>query len=435
VLHYASGGKIVSNPQQVGKRRLPRWAKITLIVIGTLAALLLGPRLYIEWRLHSRIAEIRAAGYPLTQEDLDAYYPDPGPRENASDVVWQAYAAIHRDWYDFASFIDTRDVSLPNEAESAQAERVIEGNREALRLLHKAAAMPTCRLRKSVSGERVQKCIELLALEANVAARARNADAIVDSLKAAFGLLKAQRFTASTEELRRRGSNGLRLMADQLRFAGHQRLLRYEDLARFSAALAEEDDPELFVRCLAYERCKRWLTITISPGPRTRTAHLELPRGRQIRIPSWLYQLAGWRTLHRLRVLDLSQARIELFRIPPHMRGSIAAALRKRAQEAAHVVVPQSDLDLLAAVSPWSCREADPDWDPDEPQMYHALVRATMASIAIERYRLATGRIPDSLDQLVPQFLEVVPVYPRNGKPIEYERTAEGYVVHELEIF
>jgi hypothetical protein len=46
-------------------------------------------------------------------------------------------------------------------------------------------------------------------------------------------------------------------------------------------------------------------------------------------------------------------------------------------------------------------------------------------ALAIERYRLKYGRLPDSLDRLVGEFIDKVPLDPFDGKPMRY-RKLEG---------
>jgi len=50
-------------------------------------------------------------------------------------------------------------------------------------------------------------------------------------------------------------------------------------------------------------------------------------------------------------------------------------------------------------------------------------------AIALERYRLAHGEYPDSLDPLAPQFINPVPHDIINGHPLNYRRTADGLFV------
>ncbi len=50
-------------------------------------------------------------------------------------------------------------------------------------------------------------------------------------------------------------------------------------------------------------------------------------------------------------------------------------------------------------------------------------------AIALERYRLAHGEYPESLDALAPQFMEQIPHDIINGQPLHYRRTADGQFV------
>jgi hypothetical protein len=50
-------------------------------------------------------------------------------------------------------------------------------------------------------------------------------------------------------------------------------------------------------------------------------------------------------------------------------------------------------------------------------------------AIALERFRLAHGEFPDSLDVLAPQFLDPIPHDVINGQPLHYRRTNDGQFV------
>ena len=50
-------------------------------------------------------------------------------------------------------------------------------------------------------------------------------------------------------------------------------------------------------------------------------------------------------------------------------------------------------------------------------------------AIALERYRLAHGEFPDSLDALAPQFIAKVPHDVIGGQPLKYRRTSDGQFV------
>ena len=56
-------------------------------------------------------------------------------------------------------------------------------------------------------------------------------------------------------------------------------------------------------------------------------------------------------------------------------------------------------------------------------------VNMARAAIALERYRLAHGEYPESLDALAPQFIAQVPHDVINGQPLHYRREANGQFV------
>jgi hypothetical protein len=52
--------------------------------------------------------------------------------------------------------------------------------------------------------------------------------------------------------------------------------------------------------------------------------------------------------------------------------------------------------------------------------------------LAIERYRLANGTVPEDLKALVPTYLDQVPIDFQDGQPLRYLRTDTGYRVYSV---
>jgi hypothetical protein len=50
-------------------------------------------------------------------------------------------------------------------------------------------------------------------------------------------------------------------------------------------------------------------------------------------------------------------------------------------------------------------------------------------SPALERYRLANGQFPDTLEALAPKFIEKLPQDVIIGQPLKYHRTDDGQFV------
>lgn len=55
--------------------------------------------------------------------------------------------------------------------------------------------------------------------------------------------------------------------------------------------------------------------------------------------------------------------------------------------------------------------------------------QVALAAIALERYRLAHSRYPDSLEVLTPDYLPAIPVDPIDGQPLRYRVDADGAAV------
>jgi hypothetical protein len=60
-------------------------------------------------------------------------------------------------------------------------------------------------------------------------------------------------------------------------------------------------------------------------------------------------------------------------------------------------------------------------------------VDAARLAVALERYRLANGKLPDTLDALAPALLATIPTDVIDGKPLRYRPNADGsYVIYSI---
>ena len=60
------------------------------------------------------------------------------------------------------------------------------------------------------------------------------------------------------------------------------------------------------------------------------------------------------------------------------------------------------------------------------------LANEAFIACALERHRLAHGQYPESLDALVPQFVEKVPHDLIGGQPLKYRRNGGGFVLYSV---
>jgi hypothetical protein len=61
-----------------------------------------------------------------------------------------------------------------------------------------------------------------------------------------------------------------------------------------------------------------------------------------------------------------------------------------------------------------------------------AVQRAALTAIAVERYRLKHGKLPQNLSELVPDFLDGIPIDPADGQPIRYRVLEKGFTVYSV---
>jgi hypothetical protein len=61
-----------------------------------------------------------------------------------------------------------------------------------------------------------------------------------------------------------------------------------------------------------------------------------------------------------------------------------------------------------------------------------ALTRVVRTALALERYRVTRGTLPDNLMELSPVFLDNVPEDPYDGHPLRYKKLVKGYVVYSV---
>ena len=59
-------------------------------------------------------------------------------------------------------------------------------------------------------------------------------------------------------------------------------------------------------------------------------------------------------------------------------------------------------------------------------------VDCARAVLGVERFRLAEGRLPGTLEEVVPKYLEAVPIDPFDGKPLRYKRLEKGYTIYSV---
>ena len=61
-----------------------------------------------------------------------------------------------------------------------------------------------------------------------------------------------------------------------------------------------------------------------------------------------------------------------------------------------------------------------------------ARLRAAVAALAVERFRLVNGALPEKLEDLVPACIGALPADPFIGKPLRYKKLEKGYIIYSV---
>jgi hypothetical protein len=119
------------------------------------------------------------------------------------------------------------------------------------------------------------------------------------------------------------------------------------------------------------------------------------------------------------RVLTMHTEAVQIASLPVHQRVQPLAALESKlkGQTAGRIgtLVPATAAILNSA-----------------DRRTIANLRCLITAVAAERYRRKDGRFPDTLEQLVPDFLPEVPLDPQNGDPLRYQRQADRVVIYSF---
>ena len=398
-----------------------KWWHLVLAALVVLAASI---GIHVALRhneLKRRLEALRAEGYPTNFVELAEYTQLPAGVQNAASVYVDAFALYVRPADDVnvpilgKAKLPERGEPLPEPMAKAIAD-CLAANEQCLALLHEAAAFEQCRYmwdykNYMTSGlpelKSFRYCAQLLKLSIVSHAAEGNSEATVRDIHDGLQLAKSlRREPMLVSYLVRVACNaltvsGLEQALNRTTFTGEQ--LKELDEA-FAAVAGDLDLAEVMIM----ERCFN-LEYTRDPSQMGGSG-----RG------GFVFWLPGIQGRGLLDILDYMDDCIEAARLPLTER---VPRLREIEQELNELSVLHVMIKVLA---PAMGRIGEIDL------RVHAHLDLAKAALAIERYRLATGSVPNELAELVPAYLEEVPIDPFDARPIRYKRTDPGYVLYSV---
>ncbi len=368
-----------------------------------------------------RLTALRAAGYPTTFDELADHMKLPEGATNAAGVYEDAFAAFvlpadeaRVPTLGLANW-PARGAPLPERTARTVA-ACLTANQQCLTLLHQAAGIEHCRYdydyaQKDMGPgvEQFGHCVRLLRVAATYHAYKGETEAAVTCLEDSLRLCDSlEREPALAGHVARLSSTGAALGG----FEHIMNLASLNDrqLRQLDAALARTACTLDFTRVLVTERCRL-------------IAKCRDPTGFS-RDPVWdwvLNKVLGVRGTGLADTLKYMEARIKASSLPPVDRVKRFRAIHNEVERL-------SFLHMIARVTNSSIADA-------AASDLRIRIRLDLArtALAVEHYRLATGVVPERLEQLVPQYLKQIPIDPFDGQPIRYRRATIGYLLYSVE--
>jgi hypothetical protein len=427
------------------KPRKRRWLR--RVLLAGLALLALGVLLHLLWSMSTRsglraeIARIRAAGDPLTLEEL--WPPEIKPEsENAALLYQQASELLYKGGFEtlaqsLGRAVSWTDPSAWSQETVATVRQMVEQNSEALSLANRAAHMTRCRFDPKWGWPpttpiyhyaMVRQAARALCLSSALRLHDGDADGALEEARDAFltsRALAAERTVMSL--MVRQGAITMGLWAAQPVLEQHGAA---PDLLR--AFLADIDEARLTLRTQLVDGLKGECVTALAnlapisgmedllPAASRRAA----PQVRANRLLGLLGQPFGRSMV--AGYLDTMPRAVEMGRADYVDAQPLIDALTRDAREWQTRYVRHRSRILVAMAIPAWVRIKQ-----DETKGEAALAVAAVA-FALKLYKAEHGSYPESPHVLAPDILRAVPTDPFTGKPLVYVRGGEGFLVYSI---
>jgi len=390
------------------KRRKLKVYHILIALLLIAAAAFALYKFSLRSKLQARIEAIYTAGYPVTLAELDQWYKIPDDAENAAYIILDAFE-YYQEPQNSELLPVAGQAELPARTEPLPEETMklvvqyLSDNQKALELLHEATAFKHSRypvdfnlgfgtLAYHLSD--IKRCALLLKLEAICYAEGENAQSAVQSIKSILGVAR------SLEKEPMTISQLVRIACQSIAVSTLERTLNRINLTDEQFAELEDDltnviDSSNMSCAFAGERC---IVLSILKNPES------LGPGIGPAVPSvpilFLYRTLGLAEDDAIIYLDLIDGYMNAAKLPPHQRQKAADAVEAKFKSTSKIHI------LLHVFMPAFNRIITIDLKNI------AELRTALVSLVVQRYRLATGRLPETLKDLVPKYLEAVPTDP-----------------------
>jgi len=381
--------------------------------------------------VEAELAKIRAAGEPATAEELDDYYEYPHIDEDATQLWLAAIRPLDGEEYDNSCGelpivgYSEEEKTIPPPGQRWEDQEAVEEflakYADSLDLMHQAAEKGGAARYQLEFSEgwgmllphvtSYRAAAHILSLQAHVRAHRGDVGGAAESIRTIFSLGE------SVKEEPVLVSQLVRIAVDNMACDLLCDLLPHsefsdEELAAFRADIQAIDNDAALQRAMVGERA---LTTNMFLNPASLddfdmsvVSHLG-PRNDDLVL--YLQFMNDYLAASRKpwpRRLDDTEA------VEEHIQTSQAAGINRFRYILTFLTTPA----IGATVGAFATNEAT--------------IRATDAALAVEQFSRKNGSLPETLDELVPEFLDEVPLDPFDGKPLRYSRRDNACIIHSI---
>lgn len=419
--------------EREGESRRGRGCAIVAAVVIVLIGLAgLGVDLYDRYwerRFEAKVAELRVAGQPVTIEEVFARREHIPDEENSALILLRAFEEMEgaEPEYREAVVEALLDAARLGTRPSEQARQIIGSrlstNAKALQRIHEAAAFARgaypVTVRPNPYETELPHLTPLRAAAKLCALSAASHAAAGQAEEAHRDLWAGLRLGASIGDSPFLMSCLVRVAADWI----------FADALQRSLALCEL--PVERLRLLREEMARESGSLSLRPGLLCDRAFAHWLFTSGIRMSEldggWGYvyrYVPGWSWRDALFSFTIADRQLAVADMPPRQRVREARKLTEHVERELHRYGRR--YWISAMIMPALRRAVE------EGVKAEVRLQVALTALAAEEWRLAHGRWPDSLEQLVPELLDAVPEDPFSDTRIQYKRTGTGVVVYSV---
>ncbi len=417
-------------------RRKRKVLRALLVLLVIIIAGFVCFRIILRSKLNARLDAIREAGYPATCAELDAWYTIPESAENAAGTLIDSFSRYEK-WEGEEkrkllpvvgqSKLPLRTEPL-TEGTKALITEYLADNQQALELLHKGAAIEHSRYPVDLSRgfecllpdiSNIRDGARLLNLEAVFRAENGKPGQAFDSITSTFGLARSlSKEPILVSQLVRIACQALAVSA--LEHVINRTEFTDERLADLSQTLVNAEDPCAMTRAFVGERCMG-LSFFKMPAAQIPQVLDLFDRHTHLLgvLTIWLYRFVGLADMDIIAYTDVVDKYLKAIQLPPHKRLDAVDVIEENIKKISKIHILLRFMPAFSRCTTIDVRIA-------------AQLRTARTGLAIERYRLATGKLPDTLVELTPTYLDAVPKDPFDGKELRYKKLEIGFVVYSI---